>query len=238
MASNAQKNKQDEINKRKVSVAEYSKRFVPLKKAQSYNKKGDIPRAVEQHLTYLRILANYYNVDPEDIGPKLFPGEKDKAELMAIGQVYWDLAKAYDRNPKLKAKALKHLSQFVRFTVGNKWQHLNADLLRKYINKRQSYNLDAFKAAYKEIRVNSKKCYIATLCFGEDHQVTQELRAFKSIIINYSAGEQFVEAYYRISPLVVEYCEQHFIANLCLKAVLKPIIYSFAKIIKKFILSK
>ena len=55
----------------------------------------------------------------------------------------------------------------MKFSIGFKYQHVNAQIVRKFNNKKQAHNPKAFEAAYQQIQISSKKCYIATSCFGE-----------------------------------------------------------------------
>lgn len=237
MATKAEEQR-EESNRAKLAHAEFKRRLTPLRRAHEQSQKGNVPKAVEHYLTYIGILGRYNNVPVDNLSPNHFDMEKDQAELLLLSQVYWDLAKAYDRNPRLKPEAEKYLAQFVKFTIGFKYQYLNSELLRKYIKKRQSYNIEGFKRAYKEIRVSSKKCYIATYCFGENHKVTSDLRLFKFSIQHTLLGDKLIEIYYRISPKIIYYCEKHNYFSYFLKTILSPVLLIFAKVVRGHIIGK
>ena len=226
----------DDESKPKIVIQRYRNRLSILKKAQAYSAKDNIPRSVEYYLAYLDALAQYLEVEPERLSPNLFDPKKDAAEMMLLSQVYWDLAKAYDRNPKLTEKAQFFLDKFVKFTIGFKYQYLNSELIRKFLRKKQTYNPKMFEKAYKEIRANTKKCYIATYCFGKGSPHLANLRSFKNSMIQNQLGDFLVERYYRFSPPLINFLEKHPIVGYFLKKLIRPILISFSKIIEKTIL--
>ena len=99
----------------RIIVQQYKNRLVSLRKARDFSKKDNIPQAVQHYLNYLTALAHYYSVDEKELHPKMFNREKELTELLLISQVYWDLAKAYDRNPKLIGECERCLNQFIKF---------------------------------------------------------------------------------------------------------------------------
>ncbi|GAB4011873.1 MAG: hypothetical protein Fur0010_06950 [Bdellovibrio sp.] len=185
----------------------FQERLKFLKRGQEYNKADDIPRAVECYSQYLNCLATYFGVDEKKLSPSLFDSEKDVAEMLLISHVYWDLAKAYDRSPNLRIESVRCLDQFVKFTVGFKYQYVNARMLKNFIRKRLAHNPKAFKQAFERIQVESKKCYVASLVYGESHPHTDELRRFKARISNFKSGNVFISYYYLLSPYFVKIVE-------------------------------
>ena len=184
----------------------YRERLKFLRKGQEAYQGKEISKAVQFYASYLKALADYFGISETHLDPKFFDLQKDKAELLLISQVYWDLSKAYDRSPGLQAECNRCLSQFIKFTIGFKHQHINAQLLKKYLRHNAAVNTQAFKAALTKIQVDSKKCYVATYAFGEGHKVTHNLRLFKSEFLNRSkAGIYFIDKYYEFSPHLVEF---------------------------------
>ena len=104
----------------------------------------------------------------ENLKPSLFERDQNIHEIMLISQVYWDLAKAYDRSDKLQGECTRCLNKFVQFSTGFKFQYLNSEILRKYLKKGAARNTKEFEKAFKKINLSSNKCYIATFCFGEN----------------------------------------------------------------------
>jgi len=185
----------------------FQERLKYLKRGQEYNKADDIPKAVECYSQYLNCLSTFFSVDEKKLSPTLFDHEKDVAEMLLISHVYWDLSKAYDRSPNLRIESVRCLDQFVKFTVGFKYQYVNARMLRNFIRKRLAHNPKAFKQAYDRIQVESKSCYIATYALGDVHPITQQLRLLKSDLNQNKLGRFFIDFYYRTSPVVVQYLE-------------------------------
>lgn len=206
----------------------FQERLKYLKRGQEYNKADDIPKAVECYSQYLNCLATYFEVDEKKLSPTLFDPEKDVAEMLLISHVYWDLSKAYDRSPNLRIESVRCLDQFVKFTIGFKYQYVNARMLKNFIRKRLAHNPKAFKQAYERIQVESKKCYVATYAFGEDHYVTNDLRLFRNRMINRRLGSEFIDLYYQYSPKYIKFCQK-------LPAPLEGLLLSFNRSLIKMI---
>lgn len=174
----------------------YRERLKLLKKAQEYSAADEIPKAVELYSQYLNALALFYKVDETKLEPKLFNQETDIAELFLISHAYWDLAKAYDRSPNLHLESIRCLDQFVKFTIGYKYQYVNARTMKAFIRKRLAHNPKAFKQAYERIQVESKGCFVSSDIFGSDHHVTHQYRQFKPLLLSWPWGFKLVEFYY------------------------------------------
>ncbi len=222
----------DKEEKSHYVIARYKNRLSVLKKAQEYSNSGKIAEAVKHYNEYLNALADYLGVKEEKLRPTLFDQKKDLAEMLLVSQVYWDLAKAYDRSPKLEKECERCLRQFTLFTVGFKYQYLNSEMIRKFIKKKISYHPEYFEKAYQEIRVNSKKCYVATMCYGESSIVTDTLRGFKQQIIETKMGDRFVELYYRFSPRLVDFCQRYPLLGRGITMVLRPLIWVIYWLVK------
>ena len=225
--------KQDELPK--FVIARYRERLSYLRKAQEYSQKDDVPRAVENYNKYLNALARYYETDEEHLSPNLFDQKKELAELLLISQVYWDLSKAFDRNQKLKKECKHCLQQFAKFSIGYKYQYLNSELLRKFLRKKMCYNPELFEQAYQQIQVNSKQCYIATACFGQDDPTTNLYRDFKKVILQFKAGHIFVDLYYRFSPRLLIFCEKNPALGKLIIRTSRFFLFSISKYIAKIV---
>lgn len=232
----AELTKEEEKEKR-LLAHKYSKRLTVLKKAQELSQKDRIADAVGYYHQYLNIIAEFHGVKEEKIRPTHFQADKELAELLLISQVYWDLAKAYDRNTKLVAKCEHSLKQFTLFTAGFKYQYLNSEMIRKYIKKKIAYHPELFKKAHQDIKIQSKKCYIATYCFGEEHYQTETLRCFKPILLKSKIGNMFVDKYYQYSPRFLTFLDSYpTLGEFISKNVFKPILTVLAFFLRKFIL--
>jgi hypothetical protein len=184
-------------------------------------------QAVDSYTKYLGVLALYFNTTEDKLSPSLFDPEKDLTELLLVSHAYWDLAKAFDRSPNLQRDCFRCLDQFMRFSIGFKYQHVNAQIVRKFNNKKQSHNPKAFENAYHKIQISAKKCYIASECFGDEHPHTNTLRHFKLNISKYSMGKDFIDTYYLISPRLVEFSQNNHAARFLLLNIIKPALILF-----------
>jgi hypothetical protein len=239
MAAKRKANKTDNADgslRTKMVAQKYHDRLSVLRKAKEFSVKDDIPKAVTAYHKYLEALAFYFEIEERQLRPELFTKNNNLAEILLISQVYWDLARAYDRNQKLKKECDRCLDQFVKFSLGFKFQFINSEMLRKYIKKKACYNTPSFEAAYVKIRVQSKQCYIATYAFGETHPVTEDLRIFRNKILKYQIGHTFVDYYYRLSPNLVNFMYKHPTFGHYAKIVLKPAIIIFSKLWRSLII--
>lgn len=174
----------------------YQERLKMLKKAQEYSAADEIPKAVEFYSQYLNALALFHKVDESKLDPKMFDQKKDLAELFLISHAYWDLAKAYDRSPNLHLESIRCLDQFVKFTIGYKYQYVNSRTIKAFIRMRLAHNPKAFQQAFERIHIESKGCFISSQLFGPSHPVTQDLRVFKNQLLKRSYGLNIVVFYY------------------------------------------
>lgn len=222
--------------KREQVVELYRTRLSHLKRAQVLVRDDRMAQAVESYTKYLGILALYFDTTEDRLTPTLFDPEKDVTELLLISHAYWDLAKAFDRSPNLQRDCFRCLEQFVKFSIGFKYQHVNAQIIRKFNNKKQAHNPKAFDAAYHKIQISSKRCYIATSCFGEDDSRTQILRHFKLKIAPYELGKDFIDTYYQISPFIVQQFNSHPKGKWLFETFfIKPILNIFTFLIRPYV---
>lgn len=203
----------------------YRERLSALKMAQEYAKRGDIPRAVERYKNYLDSLAIFFGTTEEKLKPELFDHKKDLSEMLLISHAYWYLAKAYDRSPKLRKDALRYLDQFVKFTAGFKYQHVNARMLKRYMRQKVAYNPIAFKQALEKIQLEFKSCFVATMCFGYNHHITNELRLFKLTLSKLPLGMRLIDIYYDLSPSIVSQFMRYRVLNVFLPIIKGSLVF-------------
>lgn len=220
---------------RSESVIEaYRRRLQVLRKAQEFARSEEIPKAVQQYNHYLNSLARYFDIKEEELSPKIFNVDQDITEMLLISQVYWDLAKAYDRSPKLQGEALRCLNQFAKFTVSYKYQYVNAQMLKKYLRGRQAHNPKIFEATYEKVRVEGKGCYVATCLYGPDHSCTQRLRLYRDLTLKHTTwGVRFIDFYETNSPQLVNLYQSNPIVRFALNITLRPLIHIFVYLIGK-----
>lgn len=224
----------DDSKNSEFVIKSYRERLTLLKKAQEYSKKNDIPKAVEKYANYLNVLAAYYRIPEEQLRPSMFDRDRDITELLLISHAYWDLAKAYDRSPRLVGESIRCLDQFVRFTEGNKFQYVNAQMAKKFIKKKHAYHPKNFQSAYKKLYVKGKSCFVATYCYGENHSSTNFFRSYRDKISSRKIGMKFIELYYDNSPQLINFCNKNpFIGKILKGVIFLPLLWS----IQKFLLT-
>ena len=207
----------------------YADRLTVLRLAREYNQKKDVANAVKAYVKYIDALLKYFEVSEEKLSPSIFKKEENIHEIMLISQVYWDLAKAYDRSEKLKEECQRCLNKFVEFSVGFKFQYLNSEILRKHLKKGTARNTKDFEVAFKKINLSSNKCYIATFCFGEESSQVLVLRKFKFSIQNNYFGYHFIKYYYQLSPKLIGICSKSKYSKNILLTITKPLLTIFSK---------
>lgn len=237
MGAKSKKQQKEEHSQKRHIVLNYQNRLVVLKKAREFAATSDIANAVMAYKKYLSYLCDYLEVEETKLAPKLFNQEKELAEILLISQVYWDLAKAYDRNPKFVAQCEFTLNQFVNFTLGFKFQYINAELIRKFLRRKSAHNPELFEAAYKKIHTGGNDCFIATYCFSSEHETVFILRQWKTqILLSSSYGRAFIDFYYKYSPRLIRLAEHQTSISWGLRFLFRPLLAAFAKAVKRFIL--
>ncbi len=232
--ANAKDTDKDKEGKKRHSpqlLERYRGRIGLLKVSHDYYQKDNIAKAVEGYCKYLNIISSYYWIKEEELKPQIFDAKRDAAEMLLISQVYWGLAKAYDRNPKLQGECKRCLDQYTKFSIGFKHQYLNSEMVRKFLKRGIAYNPKLFEMTYKRIQVESKKCYLATYCFGEEDLVTEQLRNFKTQIQHSKLGYHFICGYYRFSPIIVNCSESYPLFGKVLRFILRPVLSLFSALV-------
>ena len=145
----------DDEERNKFILQKYQNRLKLLRLGQEYSQKDDIPNSVKAYVKYLQALADYYGVEENQLNPNLFKKQNNIVEILMVSQVYWDLSKSYDRAPKLKSECQRCLKQFMRFSIGFKFQYLNSEMLRKYIKRRVAHNPKLFERSSPILLTNA-----------------------------------------------------------------------------------
>jgi hypothetical protein len=181
----------------------YRARFTYTRLAREAFKQGDFVTAIKNYNEYLKTMGDIHDQDPLELSPEIFDPQKDVSEMLLVSHIYWELAKIYDMTPKLQGEFAKVINQFIVFTVNQPFQFVNAEILRKHLKQPGITNYAEFRAAYDKIFIESDKCFISTLCFGNDHQVTNDLRLIKRFLEKSKIGIILISIYYRTSSKVV-----------------------------------
>lgn len=187
----------------------YHHRFAILKKARDLYGDEEILQAVSFYRKYLKALADYFETEEKDLGPSVFNPQEDFSEIFLISHVYWDLAKAYDRAPQSFEECHQYLDKFITFSLGYKHQNINLKMMRRFLRKKNMHHPEIFKEAFQRLKKDSKFCYIAGFCLGEDHPGLDILRALKQRLGKTKIGDWAIEYYYLLSPGLITLCERN-----------------------------
>jgi hypothetical protein len=170
-----------------------------------------IPEAVKSFSTYLQILEDWKKVPEGGLTPGHFDSKEDAAELLLISGVYWDLVKLYDRTKSAEryAEFNAYIEKYIEFTLGQPYQPLAAETVRKYIVADKPVHKKEFKELHK--RISDAKCFVATaLVDVQQPRTTPVLRAWRDQVLRkHPMGRAFVFLYQdlRLGRLAAEVTE-------------------------------
>lgn len=169
-----------------------------------YYKNQKYKEALESYFQYLAILERVKKVKAGALEPRLFDLKKDAAELLLISGIYWDMAKLQDMSRRKEAKSqLKtYLDMFVKFSKGMPYQHMCAELVRKYLLNEKAQNKPIFKETH--IRLGGGKCFVATALsdYTEPETIWRLRKLRDQKLLHNFFGRIFVRIYYRTGPFI------------------------------------
>lgn len=198
---------------------------------------GDYSSALQKFVEYMQVMADVKKASSVyGLKPGHFDSRKDVTEMLMISHVYFEMARIYDAVPKFADESKKCLEQFVLFSANQPYQVVNSEMIRKHLKKSVFKNPDAFRAAYEQIYVQSKKCYVVTFCYGDQHPVTQEYRALKDWMLQYPWGQRFIRSYYCLSSDLVPRWEGRVFAHIASAVLIRPVLLLFSKTLLRLIL--
>ncbi len=241
-ANNYKKKVRDSLKEREhiaILKHRYDTRITNVKIGKHAFSKGDFLTAIRKYTEYLEVVAEVNKIPGiYELHPGHFDKNKDLTEMLMISNLYFELAKVYDATGKFQDDLSKCLDQFVLFSANQPFQVVNSEMCRKHLRKFKFKNHDLFFKAYQQIFVKSRKCYVATHCFGEDHTHTNNLRTFRDIIIEYSIGRGLVRGYYQHSPKFVRFLDNHPRLSRLINPTLRFGLSRFSSLLESHILSK
>lgn len=164
-------------------------------------REGRLKEAIQNYYQYIDILERTKEAGRDKLEPGHFDQKKDVAELLLLSGVFWDLAKIQDKTQKTDLSRLRfYLDRFVLFSKNMPFQHVSAELIRKYLVNGTPRHRKEFKDTH--IRLGGGKCFIATALEDECTPGTLErLRRFRDRrLLGSAAGRLLVRGYYTISP--------------------------------------
>ena len=215
----------------------YLRRFDYVKKAKDAycRQKWDV--AINNYREYLLVMIEMKGVKIRQLSPKNFDHDKELAEMLVISHIFWDLAILYDRSPHLHNEFRLCLMMYLRFTDGFKYHNANMASLKRYMSVKDVHHKDDFNKALNTLLIGSKKCFVATMCFGNESSVTNSYRAIKPHLMKYHLGIKFVDFYYHYSPIFIHHIEDKKLARFIFVSLLaKPALlagYFFGGTVKR-----
>jgi hypothetical protein len=198
---------------------------------------GNYPGAISNFTEYMQVMADVKKIkDIYSLKPSHFDPQKDLTEMLMISHVYFEMARIYDAVPKFAEDSKKCLDQFVAFSANQPYQVVNSEMIRKYLKKSIFKNQEVFRAAYLQIYVQSKKCYVVTFCYGDQHEVTRDYRLLKDKLLETEVGREIVRIYYCLSSSIVPRWEASVLMSLLAKWIIKPMLLFLSKTFLRFII--
>lgn len=208
----------------------YENRITTIRFGKECLDAGDYGGAIHRFTEYMSTVAEIKGIkDMYHLKVAHFDSRKDLTELLMISHVFFEMARVYDAVPKFHDDARRCLEQFVHFSVNQPYQVVNSELVRKHLKKSVFKNSEAFRNAYLQIYVQSKKCYVVTFCYGDAHPVTHSYRELKDWLLNYGWGQTLVRHYYLTSSVVVPRYEHSVVMKLLGRVIIKPMLLLFSK---------
>lgn len=200
---------------------------------------GDYGTAIQRFVEYMEIMAEFKKTkDFFSLKVSQFDSKSELTEMLMMSHIYFEMARVYDAVPKFQEESKRCLDQFVAFSTNQPYQVVNSELIRKHMKKSAFKKPEVFLNAHRQIYVQSKKCYVVTFCYGNDHQMTREYRLFKDWLLDYPLGQELVRIYYKYSSVMVSNWEKRPAMHFVSKILVRPLLVLFSKTILPLILPK
>ncbi len=217
----------------------YENRITIAKHGKESLDAGDYGNALKKFIDYFMILVEVKQVkNLYELRVNMFDSKKDLTELLMISHIFFEMARMYDAVPKFHDDSKKCLEQFVHFSANQPFQVVNSEMVRKYLKKSVFKNPDFFRHSYQQIYVQSKKCYVVTYCYGDQHQITNDYREFKDWLLSYSWGQTLVGEYYKWSSVLIDKHKNSFCLKYFSAYFVKPLLLLFSKTLLPVIIKK
>ncbi len=227
----------EERERNLVLKHKYENRITTVRFGKESLDVSDWGNALARWTDYLKTLSEAKRAkDIYSLRIQHFDQKKELTEMLMISHLYFEMARMYDAHPKFHEESRKCLDQFVHFSANQPYQVVNSELMRKWLKKASFKNEAAFRLAYQQIFIQSKKCYVVTFCYGENDVVTHEFRQLKDWLLERHWGMKIVETYYRHSSIVVPKYEHHFAARYFSRLIIKPALLLFSKLVLPLII--
>lgn len=239
MIKKSGKEAREERERLLVLQHKYDNRITITKIGKNAFDRGDYATALQKFTEYMDIISSFKGAkDLYDLKPSHFKPDREVTEMLMVSHIFFELARIYDAIPKYSEESKKCLKQFVNFSANQPYQVVNSELIRKHLRKSVFKNPLAFRESYEQIYVQSKKCYIVTFCYGDQHPQTQLYRQLKEILLSSSAGQELVRIYYKMSSDTVARWEKSTVMKMVGRYLFRPILFLFSKTLLPLILKR
>lgn len=236
-ALKSSKSAREDREKQILLEHKYRNRITVVKFGKEALDVGDYSTALKRFAEYLNTMAEVKKcADMYSLRVQHFDTKKDITEMLMMSHVYFELARIYDAIPKFHDDSKKCLEQFVHFSANQPYQVVNSELVRKHLKKSLFKNPEVFRNSYQQIYVQSKKCYVVTFCYGDNHPITQDYRAFKDWLLASQTGRELVRLYYAYSSKAVARWEDSLAMHFISRYLFCPLLLLFSKTLLRLIL--
>ena len=198
-------NAQMEKAERERKVKLFQKRMEFARNGALAFKQGNLKDSLHHYFGYIEVLEKAKDVGRDELQPKHFDTKKEVAELLLLTGVFWDLSKIHDLGGKKAFDRLRfYLDRFVMFSRGMPFQHVSAELIRKFLVNGNPKNRREFKNAH--LQLGGGKCFLATSVEDFLPETTlPKLRSFRDErLLNSRVGRIFVKYYYFVGPTLAQ----------------------------------
>ncbi|MBC7457107.1 MAG: hypothetical protein H7235_02430 [Bdellovibrionaceae bacterium] len=184
-------------------------RVILIKKGNLLVKNHLYGEAAVIYEKYLKILEIIYDCGPNGLTPEMLKESARTTELSILAGVYWDLVRIYDTNDaclERQKKSAEKLARFAAFTP------LFIDLMRKAkIFQKTSRHPDVIRNMIAKAGTVKTRCFIATAAFESPAAPeVLALREFRDMNLRETQwGRQIIYYYYKYSPRVACYIDEH-----------------------------
>ena len=199
-------------------------RVVLIKKGNLLVKKNLYGEAAVVYEKYLKILEMIYECGPNGLTPEMLKESARTTELAILSGVYWDLVRIYDTSDAFldrQKKAAEKLARFAAYTP------LFLDLMKRAkAFQKTSRHPDVIKNMISKAGNVKSRCFIATAAFESPvAPEVQALREFRDLNLRETPmGRQFIFYYYKYSPRIACFIDEHESLKAPIRFVLRIVI--------------
>jgi hypothetical protein len=195
-----------------------------LKKGHSLMAKKLYTEAVVSYEKYLRVLEMAFDCKPGELSPESLKEFAKTAELTIIARVYWDLLRIYDSSDEYidrQKQAALQLAKFINYTP------VFAEIMRKAEKfLKTAKHPEAVKSFLSNAKIKRTRCFVATSAFESPTSFeVQFLRIYRDQTLKNSYfGRKCILFYYKISPPIASFLDQHAWLKPFVRAILRFVI--------------